>query len=76
VTQRASRIRKPEGAATDQRGGGALWAVPYLREDDRIHIADRLREKAAVRASAAELDRSPSTVDRGIRRHRHPAGGQ
>ncbi|MFF3734224.1 IS30 family transposase [Streptomyces sp. NPDC002476] len=44
----------------------------YLREADRIHIADRLREKATVRAIAAELGRSPSTVSREIRRNRHP----
>ncbi|MDX5570966.1 IS30 family transposase [Streptomyces sp. ID05-04B] len=42
----------------------------YLREDERIHIADRLREKAGVRAIAAELSRSPSTVSREIRRNR------
>ncbi|WP_422524796.1 IS30 family transposase [Streptomyces sp. 5.8] len=48
----------------------------YLRETDRIHIADRLREKATVRAIAAELGRSPSTVSREIRRNRHPVGGQ
>jgi transposase, IS30 family len=48
----------------------------YLREEDRIHIADRLREKATVRAIAAELRRSPSTVSREIRRNRHQASGQ
>ncbi|MGV9989638.1 IS30 family transposase [Streptomyces sp. NPDC003374] len=48
----------------------------YLREEDRIHIADRLREKATVRAIAAELGRSPSTVSREIRRNRHPVNGQ
>ncbi|MFF0110994.1 IS30 family transposase [Streptomyces hirsutus] len=48
----------------------------YLREDDRIHIADRLREKATIRAIAAELGRSPSTISREIRRNRHPANGQ
>lgn len=48
----------------------------YLREADRIHIADRLREKATVRAIAAELGRSPSTVSREIRRNRHPGSGQ
>ncbi|MFG2884252.1 IS30 family transposase [Streptomyces sp. NPDC048297] len=42
----------------------------YLREDERIHIADRLREKATIRAIAAELGRSPSTVSREIRRNR------
>lgn len=47
----------------------------YLREEDRIHIADRLREKAAVRVIAAELG-CPSTVSREIRRNRHPAIGQ
>ncbi|MEE1761468.1 MULTISPECIES: helix-turn-helix domain-containing protein [unclassified Streptomyces] len=31
----------------------------YLREVDRFHIADRLREKASIRAIAAELGRSP-----------------
>ncbi|GHH74498.1 IS30 family transposase [Kitasatospora indigofera] len=48
----------------------------YLREDERIHIADRLREKATVRAIAAELSRSPSTISREIRRNRHPGNGQ
>ncbi|MER7670692.1 IS30 family transposase [Kitasatospora sp. NPDC096128] len=47
----------------------------YLREDERIHIADRLREKATVRAIAAELGRSPSTISREIRRNRHPGSG-
>jgi IS30 family transposase len=49
----------------------------YLTEADRIHIADRLREKASVRAIAAELGRSPSTVSREIRRNRTlmPNGG-
>ncbi len=48
----------------------------YLREDDRIHIADRLREGASLRQIAAELGRSPSTVSREVRRNRHPTGGQ
>ncbi|WP_420718463.1 IS30 family transposase, partial [Streptomyces sp. H51] len=48
----------------------------YLGEADRIHIADRLREKATVRAIAAELGRSPSTTSREIRRNRHPLNGQ
>jgi IS30 family transposase len=47
----------------------------YLREDERIHIADRLREKATVRAIAAELGRSPSTISREVRRNRHPESG-
>ncbi|WP_455431780.1 IS30 family transposase, partial [Streptomyces hawaiiensis] len=51
-------------------------ASRHLREADRIYIADRLLEKASVRAIAAELGRSPSTVSREIRRNRHPANGQ
>ncbi|WP_374195966.1 IS30 family transposase [Streptomyces sp. TS71-3] len=47
----------------------------YLREDERIHIADRLREKATVRAIAAELGRSPSTISREIRRNGTPVRG-
>ncbi|MFE3515686.1 IS30 family transposase [Streptomyces sp. NPDC059166] len=47
----------------------------FLRESDRIHIADRLREKATVRTIAAELGRSPSTISREIRRNRHPGSG-
>lgn len=42
----------------------------YLRESERLHIADRLREKASIRAIAAELGRSPSTVSREVRRNR------
>ncbi|MDQ1646633.1 MAG: hypothetical protein QOJ50_2817, partial [Cryptosporangiaceae bacterium] len=47
----------------------------YLCENDRILIADRLREKASIRAIAAELRRSPSTVSREVRRNRHPVSG-
>ncbi|MCQ8195599.1 IS30 family transposase [Streptomyces rugosispiralis] len=46
-----------------------------LREDERIHIADRLREKASVRTIAAELGRSPSTISREIRRNGMPLRG-
>ncbi|WP_406087343.1 IS30 family transposase [Kitasatospora purpeofusca] len=47
----------------------------YLTEDERIHIADRLREKATIRAIAAELGRSPSTVSRETRRNGHLGSG-
>jgi IS30 family transposase len=48
----------------------------YLREDERIHIADRLREKASIRAIAGELGRAPSTISREIHRNRHPVNAQ
>ncbi|MGW6159484.1 IS30 family transposase, partial [Streptomyces sp. NPDC055144] len=41
----------------------------YLRQDDRLFIADRLQERASVRRIAAELGRSPSTISREIRRN-------
>ncbi|MFD5544003.1 transposase [Streptomyces sp. NPDC127079] len=41
-----------------------------LSQHERIYIADRIRENAPVRAIAAELGRSPSTVSREIRRNR------
>ncbi|MFJ3217408.1 helix-turn-helix domain-containing protein [Kitasatospora sp. NPDC086801] len=47
----------------------------YLREEARIHIADRLRENASIRTIAAELGRSPSTINREIRRNGMPLRG-
>ncbi|MFC8708762.1 IS30 family transposase [Streptomyces sp. NPDC057197] len=47
----------------------------YLCEAERIHIADRLREKASIRRIAAEPGRSPSTVSREIRRNGMPLRG-
>jgi IS30 family transposase len=47
----------------------------YLTQADRLHIADRLGEKATVRSIAAELGRSPSTISREIRRNGIPLRG-
>ena len=47
----------------------------YLTEDERIHIADRRREKAGIRQIAAELGRSPSTISREVRRNANPDSG-
>ncbi len=64
------RARPPVCAVTAPEGPSR-----YLREADRIHIADRLREKASVRQIAAELGRSPSTISREIRRSGMPLRG-
>ena len=56
-------------------GAAAPVSARYLSEDERICIADRLREGASVRAIAAGLGRSPSTVSREIRRNAQPGGG-
>lgn len=42
----------------------------YLSQGERLHIADRLRDRASLRVIAAELGRSPSTISREIRRNR------
>lgn len=48
----------------------------HLTQEERLYIADRVREKASVRRIATELGRSPSTISREIRRNRHPGNGQ
>lgn len=52
-------------------------ASRYLTENERVHVADRIREKASIRQIAGELGRSPSTISREIRRNRRlmPRGG-
>jgi transposase, IS30 family len=47
----------------------------YLGEDERIHIADRLRQGVSLRRIAAELGRAPSTISREARRNAHPVSG-
>ncbi|MER5785797.1 hypothetical protein ABT104_29390 [Streptomyces mobaraensis] len=39
----------------------------FLREDDRIHMADRLREGASVRTITAELGPSPAVPNNAAR---------
>jgi IS30 family transposase len=48
----------------------------YLSEDERVTIADLRRRGHTVRAIAAELGRSPSTVSRELRRNLDPGSGQ
>ena len=48
----------------------------YLSEDDRVVIADLRGAGLGVRAIAARLGRSPSTVSRELRRNRDPGSGQ
>ncbi|MFD8869163.1 IS30 family transposase [Streptomyces sp. NPDC059590] len=79
-TGREWRNGRPEGRKKRPRTAARpVRALPdrsgrsrYLNEDERIHIADRLREKVPIRAIAAELGRSPSTVSREIRRNGMP----
>ncbi|MDH6711443.1 IS30 family transposase [Kitasatospora sp. MAA19] len=61
--------RRVEPPVRSQRAAVPTATGRYLSEEERIHIADRMREKASIRAIAAELGRSPSTVSREIRRN-------
>ncbi|GAA1683539.1 hypothetical protein GCM10009733_095060 [Nonomuraea maheshkhaliensis] len=69
-----SRFRPP---AHGERAAVATESGRYLCEAERLHIADRVREKASLRQIARELGRSPSTISREIRRNRtHVRGSQ
>ncbi|MEU7864690.1 IS30 family transposase [Nonomuraea sp. NPDC049141] len=47
----------------------------FLTADDRITIADLMREGQSIRSIAAELGRSPSTISCEVRRNAHPVSG-
>lgn len=67
------RVKRPRPTARQVLSAGA--SSRFLSENERIVIADRYRAKASVRAIAAELGRSASTVSREIRRNAHPGSG-
>ncbi|TYK49649.1 IS30 family transposase [Actinomadura decatromicini] len=74
-TGREWRHGRPEGGRKRPRRPArpvraASASRRYLCQDERIHIADRLREGACLRTIAAELGRSPSTISREVRRNR------
>ena len=70
----------PAQAQGPARQGRVPAVVPglglrrYLGVDERIHIADRLLEGTSMRAIAAGLGRSPSTIGREIKRNAEPDG--
>jgi transposase, IS30 family len=47
----------------------------YLSEDERVAIADLRRDGLTMRAIAAELNRSPATISRELKRNQDPARG-
>ena len=69
--------RNPTGREVAAARIAASRSVPgrYLNEDERLHIADRHRERATVRQIAVELSRDPSTISRELRRNAHPVSG-
>lgn len=62
------RFRPP--ARPSERAPVPVTSGRYLSLDERLHIADRLRDRASLRVIAAELGRSPSTISREIHRNR------
>src|SRR5271154_4527472 len=52
-----------------------LASCRYLEENDRIVIADLLREGRSLREIARALHCSASTISREVRRNRHPGYG-
>jgi transposase, IS30 family len=70
-----NRTGRKAGASPITRAVPPYAWSRYLREDERIHIADRRREKATIRQIAAELGRSPATISRELRRNAHPDTG-
>lgn len=67
---------RPAQPAQRVRAERVVSSSRHLTQEERLYIADQVREKASVRKIAAELGRSPSTISREIRRNRHPGNGQ
>src|SRR6478609_9108289 len=72
---RNGRTAKDRFRAPARPASAPVVPSRFLTQADRLHVADRLREKATVRAIAAELGRSPSTISREIRRNGIPLRG-
>jgi len=75
---RSREAPRRRGASPAGAGPSSAPSSPgsgrYLSEDERIAIADRLREGASMRAIAAALGRSPSTISREVARNAQPGG--
>lgn len=72
---RNGRTAKDRFRAPARPASAPVVPSRFLTQADRLHVADRLREKATVRAIAAELGRSPSTISCEIRRNGIPLRG-
>jgi hypothetical protein len=66
---RRGRARWPRGRPLDRVAERTISLARFLSAEERLQNADRLRAGESVRATAAVLGRSPSTISREIRRH-------
>jgi IS30 family transposase len=73
LTKRWRAEQRPPVVAAAEPGQREISAR-FLREDERVMIADRWRAEVSIRSIAAELGRSASTVSREIGRNRQPDG--
>ncbi|MEU7731499.1 IS30 family transposase [Streptomyces sp. NPDC040724] len=72
----AATKNRPSQPAHRVRAERVVSSSRYLTLEERLYIADQVWAKVPVRRIAAELERSPSTISREIRRNRHPTNGQ
>src|SRR5919202_401642 len=72
VTNRAGQLLHYEPIVNPR----AAISARLLSEAERIIIADSLLAGRTIRAIAAELGRSPSTVSREVRRNTEPGAGR
>ena len=72
ITNSTGRTLQYPGVISTRR---RVISSRFLSEEERVVIADRNRARATVRAIAAELGRSPSTISRELGRNRDPATG-
>jgi IS30 family transposase len=62
-------VPPPRPAAPCVPGPGSTPTSRHLSADERIYLADRLREGVSQRAIAAQMRRSPATISREVRRN-------
>jgi IS30 family transposase len=72
---RAVSKKTPVRDAWTVRGERVGSGARFLTQDERLYIADRVRENVSLRTIAAELERSPSTISREIRRNQNLKNG-
>ncbi|MER6948082.1 helix-turn-helix domain-containing protein, partial [Nonomuraea sp. NPDC000554] len=69
------RKKKPRPPASRASVAEASSRSRYSSQEERLTIADLVREGGSIRSIAAALGRSPSTISREVRGNGHPTSG-